>query len=222
MIKKLTLLLAVPFLLSACASPQGGLRTHSTITPNKSQISEGFVTEKYAMSEIGYGDIVGLAEDHGNRGAGPATVMVLYNNGTCPRTSLKLASKQGDIIRDQMIESGAGETRVHATPVDDKLGNRVIVSYRALNVIAPEGCETRMDGLVDRKNELDNSYRLGCENERLIGQMVANPRDLAGRDTLDGDTSQRQGAALERYYDGENLFSGDRTGESVTTGAVEN
>jgi len=221
MIKKYITLLSVPLLLCACSTTKPSMRTHSTMTPNQSQIAEGLVTEKYPMSDISYQDTSRLGHDHGNRGAGPATVMVLYNNGECPKASLKLASKQGDMIRDQMVENGAGDVSVHATPVDDNLGNRAIISYSALNVLPPEGCETRMDGMADREFMLNNSYRIGCENERLIGQMVARPADLQGRDTATDDTSQRQSVSGERYRAGENLFSGDRTGESVTTGAVE-
>ncbi len=215
-------LLSATILLSACSISAPSLRTHSMMNPNMSQLSQGHVVEKYPMSEISYDDTSRLGNDHGNRGASPATVMVLYNNGECPKASLKLASKQGDMIRDQMIENGAGEVKVHASPVDDNLGNRAIISYAALNVLPPEGCDARMDGLVDREFQMNDSYRLGCENERLIGQMVARPSDLQGRDTATDDTSQRQGVSGERYRAGENLFSGDRTGESVTTGAVEN
>lgn len=221
MIHKYIALLSVSFLLSACAVTKPTMRTHSMMNPAQSQIAEGLITEKYPMSEISYNDTARLGQDHGNRGAGPATVMVLYNNGECPKASLKLASKQGDMIRDQMVENGAGDVSVHATPVDDTLGNRTIISYSAFNVLPPKGCEARMDGFADREFNLNDDYRLGCENERLIGQMVARPADLLGRDTATHDTTQRQGISGERYRAGENLFSGDRTGESVTTGAVE-
>lgn len=214
-------ILSVPLLLSACSYSKPTMRTHSMMVPSQSQIAEGLVTEKFPMSEISYHDTSRLGLDHGKRGAGPATVMVLYNNGECPKASLKLASKQGDMIREQMAENGAGDISVHATPVNDALGNRAIISYSALNVLPPEGCETRMDGLTDRDFNLNNSYRLGCENERLIGQMVSRPADLMGRDPSTDDTTQRQGVSGEGYRAGENLFSGDRTGEPLTTGAVE-
>lgn len=222
MIKKYATFLTLPLLLCACSSVKvPSMRTHSMLVPGQSQLAEGLVNEKFPMSEISYDDTSRLGEDHGNRGAGPATVMVLYNNGECPRASLKLASKQGDMIRDQMVENGAGEVLVHATQVNDNLGNRAIISYNALNVLPPQGCEARMDGIADREFSMNNSYRLGCENERLIGQMVARPADLQGRDTTTPDTTQRQGVSGERYRAGENLFSGDRTGESITTGAVD-
>lgn len=221
MIKKYITILSIPLVLGACSYNKPTMRTHSMLVPTQSQIAEGLVTEKYPMSQISYDDTSRLGLDHGKRGAGPATVMVLYNNGECPKASLKLASKQGDMIRDQMVENGAGNVSVHATPVDDSLGNRAIISYSALNVLPPEGCEARMDGFSDRDFNLNDDYRLGCENERMIGQMVSRPADLKGRDPSTDDTTQRQGVSGERYRAGENLFSGDRTGEPLTTGAVE-
>ncbi len=215
-------LLILPLIVTSCGYKKPSLRTHSVLNPNQSELAESQYVEKYSMSEITYDDTKRLGEDHNKRATSAANIMVLYNNGKCPKASLKLAKKQGAMIRDQMIENGAGEVIVNATPLDDNKGNRAIISYTVLNVLPPSGCYERMDGIVDRQFSMSDDYLLGCENERLIGQMVARPSDLKGRDTSSDDTSQRQSVSGERYRSGENLFSGDRTGETISTGAVDN
>lgn len=108
-------------------------------------------------------------------------------------------------------------------PVSLKIGRMVdvpdqnlIVSYKQYSPRAANDC-IRLPGIaasVPMKGTKD--YRMGCERDHQLANMVSNPDDLRGNDQLDDASASRQGVVVDRYRSAE-----EPEELEVQTGAIE-
>ncbi|MFN3231538.1 MAG: CpaD family pilus assembly lipoprotein [Alphaproteobacteria bacterium] len=117
-------------------------------------------------------------------------------------------------LRSAFIRGGYLSSRVHLvdTPTSS---DGLTVSIQRYQVVLPdcgiEAAKTREDWF----NEPVGARPLGCSNERNLGLMIADPRDLVGNPVTGPATGIREAEAVGRYYRGE-VKEPVSSGESIS------
>lgn len=146
-----------------------------------------------------------IAQDYLRSGSGPISAVVAAPDLT--RASLWA----GNLAR-AFAQEGVMPEQIETTPIVSPYAPGAVVSYRSASVIIPE-CDRRPTRA---------SYLHGCETDRYLGRMVANPADLLGeRGTLGDRDGMRSAMAVDQYRRGEVKSDEPKSGLRSTTKVTE-
>jgi pilus assembly protein CpaD len=103
-------------------------------------------------------------------------------------------------LRQSFIAAGYLPSRVEIMDVPG-MGDEVAIHVQRYTVILPK-CEQEIrdpGGIQSWGSEPVGVRALGCSNERNLGLMIADPRDLEGGRTLKASSGYREADAVLRY-----------------------
>ena len=121
----------------------------------------------------------------------------LGNTGQASSPNANIASD----LRKSFIRGGYLPSQVE-TYNDYVSASTIHISIKRYEVLVPD-CGTEWVGDTSVRNEPTGLRSLGCSNERNLGLMIADPRDLTGERELSPADSERSIRAVKSYRAGE-------------------
>lgn len=206
--KKFLVLLVLP-LLGACA-----MQNNSFVNQQKMLVADEQAVFERSADRLTRGDLLNLADDIKRRGSGTVDVAIIY---PLQKGQERVASAQANMIRSTLIEGGVRQNvRIDLQPTGVASPNRVAIHYSALRAGANCNGDITDADANNYTHGTDNPYHLGCSRDKYMAQMVANPEDLLGNDSLGATDSQRLGKSQDTYRAGEPATPEGTTGLSAS------
>lgn len=105
-----------------------------------------------------------------------------------------------DDLRRSFVGGGYAPSRIHVVEVP-QMRDTVEVALLRYTVVLPDCSHevSRLSGIQGWSDEPVGERALGCNNERNLGLMIADPRDLTGDRELDPSPGYRESDAVQRY-----------------------
>ena len=153
-----------------------------------------------------------ILDDYSNGGHGPIELYLTVDQQGVDNTTRKQVLH---LVRDleQRVDHPVSLKIGRITDVPDQ---NLIVSYKQFNPRAANVC-TRLPGIaVSVPMNGTKDYKMGCERDHQLANMVSNPDDLRGNDQLDDASASRQAVVVDRYRSAE-----EPEELEVQTGAIE-
>lgn len=188
-------------LLSAMMLTGCDVSTPSQFHLGKIQLKEGAKTATLNAVNPDPRDLDTIAAQYSRNHQGQLNLTLGYMQNR-PQEEIAVRH-QGDLLKKYFAERKIVDVAVHYVPIDDAtyLG-KAIVHYTALNAAADDACTT-LPGSTGGAALADmDRYKIGCETQGAISQMIVDPADLMGRAGVPDGDSRRQGAAVEKYKSG--------------------
>ena len=208
------LLMMALTMLGACS-----MTSPTDVTTSKIQIDTDvreYVTSAEGLSEA---ELLTLADDYRRRGEGGIGILVSYDHrAKNSQTMLRLAHRQGEVIRDTLAKQRIGQSIVRVMPAVHDAPGTIKLFYRVASSFAPPECDRRMPGAGETPMDIDPDYRFSCEIKRMMAAQVARPQDLEGRSGSGDMPSQRLSVPADRYDSGEPI---NDTEVDIATGVAE-
>lgn len=145
--------------------------------------------------------VLSIADEYKRVSRGRMSMVIPYKKGS-PAEEVK-ARRQGKVWQQHFAKEGVHNMDISYVGIEDaQLLSRAVISYPALQALAPEGCR-RLTGMQGADSLEDvHEYRMGCETKSAMSKMIVNPEDLLGRDSTEKADARRAGAVVEGYLSG--------------------
>lgn len=188
--------LAGMMLISAC-----DVTTPSQLNVTRIQVQDDFRVETFALAKPDPAKLDDLARAYKEDGHGAMSVLAAYRSGDMQAKAR--ADKGGKKLMKMLAARGVAKPGFELVPVEDssKCGTAV-VSFPVLAAVPPPGCRDITGTRGGESMADDEGYMIGCANQTALSRMIADPKDLLGRDELAKGDARRQGGVVESYKAG--------------------
>jgi len=203
-------------LLSGC-----DMSTPSQVKVEQMQVVDGMKTQELAAGAPNATRVNVVADDYLRNGNGAFRMVVPYVGGD-PLSKVS-AEREAAQYKAAFAKRGVNNVQVDYAGVGAEDAGMIVVSYPSVMAQAPADCK-QMTGSNGASTLVEaRKYKMGCEMQTAMSQMIAHPEDLMGNaGTPDGE-SRRQGAVTEHYLSGTtnaplNGLNASSTGTTTVTG----
>lgn len=175
------LLLASVGLLASCAS----MDVPSELIPQRVEVHEGAFDHSFPVSANDQANLDFIASEYSRIGAGPLVVTHTYNPYT-KGDPAEQARQAANLIANNLRTKSIHQVAVQVAPAKSvEEAGKVTISFDTAEVKPPSACGGRELGLGSGQTitEEFEGYQIGCSVEAQIARQIANPKDLAGRET---------------------------------------
>lgn len=188
--------LAGLLLVSAC-----DVTTPSQVNVTRIQVQEDYRTEVFDLSKIDAEMVGRVARDYKEKAEGSMNILAAYHAGDSNakvRTDMK-----GRKLMQMLTAEGVANSGFDLVPVEDPAkSGTAVVTYPVLAAVPPAGCRSMTGANGGQSMADDEGYMLGCESQTALSRMIADPKDLLGREGLAPGDARRQGGVVEAYKAG--------------------
>ncbi|MDE1153530.1 MAG: CpaD family pilus assembly lipoprotein [Micavibrio sp.] len=197
------------------------MSTPSQVKVQQMQVVDGMKTLELPAAALNATRVNVVADDYLRNGKGAFRMVVPYVGGD--PLSKVTAEREAADYKKAFAKRGLDVSSIDYAGVGMEDTGAIVVSYMSTMAQAPADCKQLTGSHGAATLEEGRKYKMGCELQTAMSQMIAHPEDLMGNAGTPDSDSRRQGAITEHFNSGVtnaplNGLNASSTGTTTVTG----